>query len=408
LIGRAVGAMLLLGLAMPLGTALAHARSASYVTWTVSGMDAHVRLRLSLLDMTALEPQVPGLVQRARLGLPDDALREHLQRRVRMLDDAGACAVVAGSYRALSVDAGQVRYAWAVRCGGHGARRVRSDLLMDAVPGHLSFTAVRWAEGEEREAVLDARDRELELPGAPSSRGFFDVATSHVSLGVEHILGGADHLIFLFALLLVARRLSDVALTVTGFTLGHSVTLAAAALGWATPDANAVEALIGLSIALVAVENVWLGGDRADRAVPAVAVAALGAAVALAVIGVGLHAPVMAGIALFAACHFGLLAQAGRPSRWRWVVATLFGLVHGFGFAGALAESLEGSGEHLVAALLGFNVGVEVGQLLAVLVAWPLLRWLGAAPARRGWTLHAGSAAALAAGMFWFVTRAYG
>jgi hypothetical protein len=128
---------------------------------------------------------------------------------------------------------------------------------------------------------------------------------------------------------------------VTGFTAGHGLTLALAVGGWATP----------------------------------------------------------------AACHFALVARAGRPDRLRAGVAGLFGLVHGLGFAGAL-EDLALPAPRLAAALLGFNAGVELGQLAVLAAAWPLL----AAVRRRGEAAHGtlvrwGSAAAAAAGVFWAVTR---
>jgi hypothetical protein len=113
-------------------------------------------------------------------------------------------------------------------------------------------------------------------------------------------------------------------------------------------------------------------------------------------------------VALFAGCYFGLLARAERPAGLRATVALLFGLVHGFGFAGVLA-GLGLPRARLLPALLGFNLGVEAGQLTAVAIAWPLLRMAF----RRGerWRLALvdyGSASALAVGVFWFVSRAFG
>lgn len=97
----------------------------------------------------------------------------------------------------------------------------------------------------------------------------------HVPLGVEHILSGWDHVIFLLALLLMATSLRSALVVVTGFTVGHSVTLALATLGFASPDIATVEALIGLSIVLVAVENIWLAEGRGSPVVPRARVAAL-------------------------------------------------------------------------------------------------------------------------------------
>jgi hydrogenase/urease accessory protein HupE len=159
--------------------------------------------------------------------------------------------------------------------------------------------------------------------------GAGEVAATYLRLGVEHILFGFDHLLFVLALVILVRDWRRVAITVTAFTIAHSITLAAATLGFVDVPAPPVEATIALSIMLVAVEI--------------------------------------------------LNARRGKPSlsaRLPWLVAFSFGLLHGFGFAGALAEV--GLPHHAIPiALLFFNLGVEIGQLAfvaAVLLAARLLR----------------------------------
>jgi hypothetical protein len=115
------------------------------------------------------------------------------------------------------------------------------------------------------------------------------------------------------------------------------------------------------------------------------------------------------GVSLFTLCHFGLLRTSPRPARLRAAVAFAFGLVHGFGFAGVLAE-LELPTARLASALFGFNLGVELGQLGVVALVWPLLRQLerraGARPARR--LAEVASAAICGLGLYWFVVRSFG
>jgi len=156
-----------------------------------------------------------------------------------------------------------------------------------------------------------------------------EVASTYSLLGVEHILLGIDHLLFVLALLMIVAGWRKLVATVTAFTLAHSITLAAATLGWVDVPQAPVEAVIALSILFVAAEIVhWRQGKP----------------------GITRHKP--------------------------WLVAFTFGLLHGFGFAGALVEI--GLPEHAIPlALLFFNVGVEAGQLLfiaAVLLAWSVLR----------------------------------
>jgi hypothetical protein len=152
---------------------------------------------------------------------------------------------------------------------------------------------------------------------------WFHAAWQFVKLGVTHILGGLDHLLFVFCLVIPFRRFKPLVLIVTAFTVAHSITLASAALG-VVPDAlwfpPLIETLIAASILYMAIENV-----------------------------------------------------VGPTVQRRWLAAFGFGLVHGFGFSFALAESLQFAGSHLAVSLLTFNLGVEIGQILVLAVAVPLV-----------------------------------
>jgi len=165
--------------------------------------------------------------------------------------------------------------------------------------------------------------------------------------------------------------------------------------------------LIAASIALVAAENGWLLAGR-DRIVPALCVGAFLAAAAAALLQLGTLGPALwLGLALFTACHFALLRDSQNPARLRAALAFAFGLLHGFGFAGVLMD-LSLPPEHLVRALFGFNIGVEIGQLAVVAVAWPLLALLGRfRPAAARLTAEVASAAILALGVFWLAERAF-
>jgi len=147
------------------------------------------------------------------------------------------------------------------------------------------------------------------------------VAGTYLKLGIEHILTGVDHLLFVLGLLILARERWRLLFTVTAFTVAHSITLALAALGAVHVPQRPVEAVIALSIAFVAVEIVR-----------------------------------------------GRQGKAGFAARSPWIVAFAFGLLHGFGFAGALSD-VGLPPDHIPLALLFFNLGVEAGQLLFIAAA---------------------------------------
>jgi hypothetical protein len=193
----------------------------------------------------------------------------------------------------------------------------------------------------------------------PARQGGWSVAGLYLKLGLEHILLGFDHLLFVLGLLIITRGTWRLVKTVTAFTLAHSITLALATLGYVHVPSAPVEALIALSIVFVAVEIVRLQQG-----------------------------------------------QEGVAARTPWLVAFIFGLLHGLGFAGALSEVGLPDG-HIPLALLFFNVGVEVGQLVFIAVVLSvtalLLRF------RSAWPRWAGLAAPYAIGsiaMFWVIERA--
>lgn len=374
------------------GGAAAHSRGMSYSDWRVEGAGARVQARVSQLELTrlALHPAMPDYAPRVAALLADE---------LQLWSPAGRCAPQAAVAQA--GEDGWIVASWTVACGASGDFTVRTTLLQSVAPSHLHFARVQLGDGAPAERVLTLAAPAFAVAAPPDAAGS---AMRYVGLGVDHILSGWDHLAFVLALILLAAGLREVALVVTGFTLAHSLTLAAAVFGLTAVRVDAVEALIGFSIALVAAENLWLRAGR-ERWLPWLLVTVLaGLAVAGATL---LPFTVLAGLALFTACYFALVRRAARPQRLRIAVAFVFGLVHGFGFAGALAP-LRLPDERLVAGLLGFNAGVELGQLLVIAAVWPLLQLLGRRPQWRLWAGDAASACVCALGTFWFVTRSFG
>jgi hydrogenase/urease accessory protein HupE len=230
---------------------------------------------------------------------------------------------------------------------------IRSEVPGRLARGHRELVTVRGTAGRRlAERMLDTHLNAVDVdlrdePASTSTAGQF------FGLGLHHILGGYDHLLFLAALLLGLQRLSGVAKTVTAFTVAHSLTLSLAVLGLVHMPASVVEPIIAVSIVSVGIEN---------------------------------------------------LVRGQVDSRWKLTFA--FGLVHGFGFAGALQELGIGTGgTDIVAPLAWFNTGVEVGQLGVAILVWPLLRRLNARPALRVRLAPVCSLLVVGAGMYWMVER---
>jgi hydrogenase/urease accessory protein HupE len=214
---------------------------------------------------------------------------------------------------------GCVAKAQSVQCGAQG---MVGNLSVDGVGRAYSAAIVRihWLGGEQRVYTLTAAQPQTHLFGAASDdRGGLELAWAYAVLGVQHILSGVDHLLFVISLLLLVGFRRRLVGTITAFTVAHSLTLAASALGWLVLRSPPVEASIALSILLVSAE--------------------------------------------------ALRERETLTRRWPAMVAFLFGLVHGLGFAGALRD-IGLPEQHMTIALLTFNLGVEAGQLFVVGLAW--------------------------------------
>lgn len=287
------------------------------------------------------------------------------------------------------VDRGERPYAsltYTFACDGEpeGVHEVSSALFPDAEWFvHSTETIIRYSlDEEDGSAVLTAASPTLTTG---ENRLLKQVGEFFV-LGGEHLLLGIDHVLFLLALLIGSRRLRDVVLTATAFTVAHSVTFLLAALGVVSVPAIVVEPVIAASIAVVAVVDLVLirRGGVASGGGPAS--------------GTVRDALRWSGPA-------GSRDERGAWDRWRLPVVFVFGLVHGVGFAGALGIDAAWSWT-LLWSLLSFNVGIEAVQLGIIAVVFPLLVLLRVgAPRTASWTLGAGCAVIAAVALWWVVER---
>jgi hypothetical protein len=329
---------------------LAHQAGISYGDYALEDGRLEVTLRISAAELAVAYPELASPPERLREGVPE-ALAASVLAGVEA-ERSGPCALESARGRSDAPDGASFRAV--LRCaGGDGAVVIRPGFVARLPRGHVHLARI-VAGGEVREQVVD--ERSAVLSAEPAGEGRPARAARFVGLGIEHIFGGWDHLAFLAALLLGGGTLGAAVKVVSSFTVGHALTLALATLGLVSIPPALAEPLIAASVALVAAQNLVA------------------------------------------------LRRGGSPAARRWPVALGFGLVHGFGFAGALAElRLPRAG--LAAALLGFNLGVELGQAAVVALLVPLLAVVSRRPglARRG--VGIGSAALGAAGVVWLVER---
>ena len=391
----------------------AHGRSVSYSSWSLDEAGASISLRMKLLELSRIGPEAlpPGTVPGSNPAGSPDLPARFFPTELVLIADQTICKPE-GPARRRADEPGWVRYEWRVQCPPNPERlAIHSQLLLAVAPGHMHFARARLSDGSSplREQVLTEASPEFVVrspAGAEEESEYGSGLFDYLALGIEHILSGWDHLAFVFGLLLLASRLGEVARLITGFTLAHSLTLALAVTDILHPRAAAVEAVIAFSVALVAIEKGWLLSGR-PLAIPALVLGGL-AAVALAALNGLVSLPVLTlvGLALFTGCYFSLRGRS--ENRWLRICLTFaFGLVHGFGFAGILME-MSLPTDRLIPALLGFNLGVEIGQIGVVLAAWPLI-WMGqrwASPSASRWASELSAAGLCGLGLYWFVERA--
>lgn len=340
----------------------AHAVSNAYLELTRQREGLHAEWRMALRDVDAalaLDRDGDGRIDDTELSESRGAIEEYLLSRLTLSSDARVCRLAprglhtSGSSLVLELES--------TECAG--ALSVRYDLFFEHDRSHRAY--LRLAGASPFEHVFTNGAREVALAGDAQPRSAF---FSYVGQGVWHILIGLDHVLFVLTLLLGAtlrfeagryvavegfrRAFVGMAKIVTAFTAAHSLTLSAMALGVVSPPSRWVETAIALSIVAAAANNLW---------------------------------PVI--------------------TRRTWLLAFLFGLIHGLGFASVLVELGLPRGQVLVA-LLGFNVGVELGQLGIVALGFPLAFWLRTSPAYRRFGLGLGSAVIGALGLVWAAERA--
>lgn len=367
---RALWVAIALSLALAAPGAWAHKASDGYLTLERHEAAITGRLDLALRDLElaiGLDLDGDGAITWGELKSRRSLIEDYALSRLGLATEGRGCTSEATGLRVdRHTDGAYAVIDFVARCGSAPALMLRYAVLHEVDPQHRGLVRYVDARGAERSFVLSAQTPEATFA---TEHDVMAQAMAFAREGVHHILTGYDHLLFLVSLLLPAvliRRdgrwapapslfgaLCDVAKTVTAFTLAHSITLALAVLDVVRLPDRLVESAIALSVVLAALNNLRpVVGDS------------------------------------------------------RWIVAFGFGLVHGFGFAGALGELGLPADARLIS-LAAFNLGVELGQL-AIVIPFVAIAWLvRGRPAYRRVALVGGSMAIAALATVWFAERAF-
>jgi HupE/UreJ protein len=401
--GRRSGLLTWTLLAATLGggsTAGAHTRSQSHSVWEING--THVDL---VMTIPALEADRLSSDQSAP---SDERMKSYLAERVYPTAGGARCDL-SPPIQTLAAAAGYRKYDFTFVCKTADDLSIHFAAFFELISSHTNFAQVQNAvSGEFIEQLITADHRTVAVTGTEGGRLKGARFVEFVRMGMMHIFTGVDHMSFLLGLVLISRRLRDLVFVVTGFTIGHSLTLALAVTGVLRPHAEYIDALVALTIALIGAENIVVQTHKPTL----VALAAGGSLACMAALQWwgfgGLPSLLLLGAGLFTSNYLMISGRLRDAGRLRILITLVFGLIHGFGFAADLLE-LQLPTERLAELLVGFNVGVEIGQLLLVVGATLLVVMLTRIKLvlPRPLVVDVASSFLVALGVFWFVTRSY-
>jgi hypothetical protein len=391
---------IVLALLFAAGSAAGHTRSQSHSVWEINGTAVDLVMTIPTIETDRLGD--------GTTAPSDERIKAYLTARVYPIAAGRRCALLP-PVETLAALSGYHKYDFTFKCATAEDLQLYSAAFFDRVPSHTNFAQIQdAATGEFTEQLITSEHRTVQVTGGPDSRlksaHFFEF----VRMGTMHIFTGIDHMSFLLGLVLISRRLRDLVFVVTGFTIGHSLTLALAVTGILRPHAEYIDALVALTIALIGAENIVVQ-TRNAKPVAVIAGGAMAVMAAAAWLGFGgLPGLLSLGAGLFTASYLLISGNLGDAGRVRMLITLVFGLIHGFGFAADLLE-LQLPPDRLAQLLVGFNLGVETGQLTLVIAATllvVLLRKLRLA-LPRPIVVDVASAFLVGLGVFWYVSRSY-
>ena len=383
------------------GPALAHTKSETHSVWRVVGQVVHVTFSVPDIEAKRLDNPDGSPPSNAQLG-------DYLAKRLSVLNGAKPCPRLS-AIQSTAAAVGFRRFEIGFQCPTAKDMRLHSDAFFDLVPSHVTFAQVVTSNGDFVEQLITKDQRTLDATSAAGggklqNASFFEF----IRMGMMHIFTGVDHMSFILGFIILARRLRDLLFVVTGFTIGHSLTLALAVTGLVRPHPEYIDALIGLTIALVGAENISVQSGR--PAIVGVSIIGLLGLMAIGrLLGLGgLPSLLLLGAALFTSNYLMLSGHLKDAARIRLVVTLMFGLIHGFGFAANLLDERLPKGR-LAELIVGFNCGVEIGQLTVVMVVTGLVALLTRVRMTlpRPLVIDVVSSGLVAFGLYLFVTRGY-
>ena len=380
--------------------AFAHTRSVSYSSWLMTNDEIVMTFSAPAREVTKLKEY--------KTLYPDlsASLNKHLLDSI-ILNPEGSLV----KSKSLITEQGTIAIEQTYKIKANSLLAIEINAFYEVSSNHTHYATHKTTDGKNRSIILNQNNRSFEV--IPNSHNLKDesfqaVLLGYINLGFTHILCGVDHLVFLLVLLLLCRSLKELIFTATGFTIGHSLTLFLAASNLLIPNIKIIESLIGLTIVIAAIEAIRLPIIELKR----VRMLSIWLFVSIFLISFFTsyinNSLLIIGMGVLPISYLRLIEDENASSKYRPLLATIFGIIHGFGFANILNEIGIIKANFLLA-LFGFNIGVELGQILVLSVLWYIyvhvkknMKNINFAEIR-----SLLSSILLAIGLYWFITRSF-
>ena len=345
----------------------AHYFSESFSKWNV--VDNKVEANFSLLTLESTRIFQVENYQKIMFeeNLSEtDVFKIYLSQHLKVTSEGKNCSLV-DEIKELNSQEGSLNLSLNFECPSNKEIKIINNALFNLVQSHIHIARIYIDNNLYTEKALFFNDQSIDLNEEKENNSFSNSFYKFFSLGLDHILSGYDHLLFILGLLLLVTNLKRLLLVITGFTIGHSLTLSLSVINIIQVKSSLVEALIGYTIMLVGLE--YLYKENNDHRVSIIFITTL--SLLLLIFGnlINPNFPyfLILGILLFSLGYFYLLKNLNSENNLLSIITIIFGLIHGFGFGGFLLGS-KISSENIFSGLLGFNLGVEVGQIIFVLL----------------------------------------
>ena len=380
--------------------AFAHTRSVSYSSWLMTNDEIVMTFSAPAREVTKLKEY--------KTLYPDlsASLNKHLLDSI-ILNPEGSLV----KSKSLITEQGTIAIEQTYKIKANSLLTIEMNAFYEVSSNHTHYATHKTTNGKNRSIILNQNNRSFEV--IPTSQNLKDesfqaVLLGYINLGFTHILSGFDHLVFLLVLLLLCRSLKELIFTATGFTIGHSITLFLAASNLLIPNTKIIESLIGLTIVIAAIEAIRLPIIELKK------LRMLSVCLFVSIFLISFftsyinNSLLIIGMGLLTISYLRLIEDENASSKYRPLLATIFGIIHGFGFANILNEIGIIKANFLLA-LLGFNLGVELGQILVLSVLW----YIYVHVKKNMKNIHFAeirsllSSILLAIGLYWFITRSF-